>query len=386
MKIAFIGQKGIPTRQGGIEKHVEELSVKLAEQGFDVTVYGRPNYTGDNRKVYDYRGVKIVQLPSLATKHLDAITHTFTSTVHALFQDYDVIHYHGVGPSLLSFIPRLFKPQAKVIVTFHCIDRTHQKWGRFARLVLAIGEWTAVNFPHETIVISKILEKYCRYRFDKDCKYIPNGVSVSQPEEEDYTLLKNGLIAGEYIIAVSRLVPHKGVHTLIKAYNSIATDKKLVIVGDGANTDAYVAEIKNLAKDNHKIILAGIKSGNELAAMFKNAYLFVQPSEAEGLSIALLEAMAYGVPAIISNIEENQEPAEGLALEFINKSWENLAQQLEFALNNQEEIKRLAELAQRHAEKEYDWQDIAKQTSALYHELAKEKQLELLTAKYKHNS
>ncbi|MFA6594435.1 MAG: glycosyltransferase family 4 protein [Candidatus Buchananbacteria bacterium] len=385
MRIAFIGQKGIPTRQGGIEKHVEELSTRLVERGFDVTVYGRPNYTGDDRKEYDYRGVKIIQLPSLATKHLDAITHTFAATIHALFQNYDIIHYHGVGPSLLSFIPRLLKPRAKVVVTFHCIDRTHQKWGRFARLVLAVGEWTAVTFPHKTIVISNILKKYCLYRFDKECQYIPNGVAVTRPEDEEYNLIKNGLVAGEYIVAVSRLVPHKGVHTLIKAYNSTATDKKLIIIGDGANTDAYVAQIKNLAKGNPNIILAGLKSGNELAAIFKNACLFVQPSEAEGLSIALLEAMAYGVPAIISNIEENQEPAEGLALEFINKSWESLAKQLEFALVNPSEIKRLADLAQKRAATEYDWQDIAQQTSALYHELAKEKRLEILTAKYKHN-
>ncbi|MFA5125143.1 MAG: glycosyltransferase family 4 protein [Patescibacteria group bacterium] len=385
MRIAFIGQKGIPTRQGGIEKHVEELSTRLVEQGFNVTVYGRPSYTGDNCKEYDYRGVKIIQLPSLATKHLDAITHTFIATIHALFQNYDIIHYHGVGPSLLSFIPRLLKPRTKVIVTFHCIDRTHQKWGRFARLILAIGEWTAVTFPHKTIVISNILKKYCLYRFDKECRYIPNGVAVMPPEDEQYNLIKNGLVAGEYIIAVSRLVPHKGIHTLIKAYNSIATDKKLVIIGDGANTDAYVAKIKNLAKNNPNIILAGLKSGNELTAIFKNAYLFVQPSEAEGLSIALLEAMAYGVPAIISNIEENQEPAESLALEFINKSWESLARQLEFALANPLEIKHFADLAQKRATTEYDWQDITQQTSILYRELIKEKQLELLTAKYKHN-
>ena len=386
MRIAFIGQKGIPTQQGGIEKHVEELSARLAENGFDVTVYGRPHYTGKTERRFYWQGVKVVQLPSLPTKHLDAITHTLSSTFHALFQDYDIIHYHGVGPSLLSFIPRLLKPQTKVVATFHCIDRTHKKWGRFARLVLAVGEWTAVTFPHETIVISRILEKYCRYRFDKDCKYIPNGVCVNEPEDEMYALISNGLLPSQYILAVSRLVPHKGVHTLIKAYNALETTKKLVIIGDGAKTDDYVKEIKELAQDNPKIILAGLKSGNELAAIFKNAYLFVQPSEAEGLSIALLEAMAYGVPAVISNIEENQEPAEGLALEFINKSWEDLAQKLEFALNNQGEIKRLAEQAKKHAEKEYDWQDIAEQTSVLYHELDREKQLELLTAKYKHNN
>mgnify|MGYP000092701035 FL=1 len=166
MKIAFIGQKGIPTQQGGIEKHVEKLSVKLANLGFEVTVYSRPYYTKDDRKTYEYQGVKIINLPSIKTKNLDAISHTFLATFHALFQDYDIIHYHGVGPSLMSFIPRIFKPKTKIIATFHCIDRQHQKWGTFAKLMLSFGEWAACHFPHETIAISQILKKYCYYRFD----------------------------------------------------------------------------------------------------------------------------------------------------------------------------------------------------------------------------
>ncbi|MFA5047783.1 MAG: glycosyltransferase [Patescibacteria group bacterium] len=158
MKVAFIGQKGIPTKQGGIEKHVEELSTRLAQAGFDVTVYSRPHYTGQKQKVYFYKKVQIINLPSLVTKHLDAISHTFLASLHALFQNYNVIHYHGVGPSLMSFIPRIFNPRAKVIVTFHCIDRQHQKWGIFAKTMLGLGEWTACHFPHETIVVSQTLQ------------------------------------------------------------------------------------------------------------------------------------------------------------------------------------------------------------------------------------
>ncbi len=370
MKIAFIGQKGIPTKQGGIEKHVEELSVRLADLGFDVTVYSRPYYTGDTRKSYEYKGVKIINLPSLKTKNLDAISHTFFSSIHALFQDYDVIHYHGVGPSLLSFIPRIFKPRAKVVATFHCIDRQHQKWGLIAKAMLAAGEWSACRFPHETIAISKILKKYCYYRFDKEVNYIPNGVSVAPSVNDQKWLAENGLEQGKYIVTVSRLVRHKGVHTLIDAYNQIATDKKLVIVGDGANTDDYVSQVKDMAKGNKNIVFAGLKSGEELAAIFRNAGLFVQPSEAEGLSIALLEAMAYGVPAIISNIEENQEPAEGFALEFINKNSKSLASKLDYALTHETEMKALAEKAKNRADKDYNWDNIAKDTAKLYCTLA----------------
>ena len=125
MKIAMIGQKGIPVRYGGIERHVQELSLKLNKLGHSVFVYTRPYYTNKNLK--EFKGVNLISLPSIHTKHLDAISHTFLATLDALRKDYDIIHYHGVGPSLLSWIPRIFKPRVKVVVTFHCIDRRHKK-------------------------------------------------------------------------------------------------------------------------------------------------------------------------------------------------------------------------------------------------------------------
>jgi len=401
MKVAMIGQKGIPAKQGGIEKHVEELSAQLAKAGFDVYVYSRPHYTEStkiypaksnrtkivsqtklfngaqkqkntkiqehqNKKINFYQGAEIINLPSINTKNLDAITHTFIATIHALFQNYDIIHYHGVGPALLSFIPRILKPSAKVIVTFHCIDRQHQKWGSFAKLMLAWGERAACRFPHETIAISQALKKYCRYRYDTEARYIPNGVAISEPRETEKYLVANNLTAKSYLIAVSRLVRHKGIHTLIKAYNNLKTDKKLVIIGAGANTDDYVSELKKLAQNNHQIIFAGQKSGEELATLFSNAYLFVQPSEAEGLSIALLEAMAYGVPIVISNIEENREATENLAVEFINKNPFDLAEKMAYALANPEMMSALADQAKKRASEEYNWEAIVRNTADLY--------------------
>lgn len=380
MKIAYIGQKGIPTKQGGIEKHVEELSQKMAGLGFAVTVYSRPSYTGDKRRSYRYNGVNIVNLPSLKTKNLDAISHTFIATLHALTQDFDIIHYHGVGPSLLSFIPRIFKPQVKVVATFHCIDSQHQKWSRFAKLMLKLGEYAACKFPHETITISKSLNKYCQYKYKTSANYIPNGVAISTTENLS-ALTELNLQKKNYLVVVSRLIRHKGIHTLIKAYNGLSTDKPLIIVGDGASTDDYVKEIKLLAKDNPKIIFVGQKSGLDLTALFKNAYLFIQPSEAEGLSIALLEAMAYGVPAIISNIEENQEAAENLALEFVNKSPEDLKRKLKYALENEDMILALARRAQERVKKEYDWNSISRSTAHLYLELVAERKLVFKEAK-----
>ncbi|MFA5029260.1 MAG: glycosyltransferase family 4 protein [Patescibacteria group bacterium] len=373
MKIALIGQKGIPTKQGGIEKHVEELSTRLARAGFDVTVYSRAYYTGNYKNSYTYQGVKIINLPSIKTKNLDAITHTLFASIDSLFKDYDIIHYHGVGPSLLSWIPRLFKPKAKVIATFHCIDRYHQKWGGFARFMLGLGEWAACRFPHQTITVSETLKKYCKYRFDRETSYIPNGVQLIENKNSNDILKKYNLEKNGYLIAVSRLIQHKGIHTLIKAYQQLKTEKKLVLVGTGANTDNYVNYLKNLSANNDKIIFTGQKSGGDLETLFKNSYLFIQPSEAEGLSIALLEAMAYNIPVLISDIEENREAVKGFALEFKNKDIEDLARKLNFACDNPKIIKDKAQLAKTRVDKEYGWDNIVKQTISLYQEIMPEK-------------
>ncbi|MEK7167618.1 MAG: glycosyltransferase family 4 protein [Patescibacteria group bacterium] len=367
MKIALIGQKGIPTKQGGIEKHVQELSTRLAKAGLDVTVYSRPHYTGNHNEKFE--GVKIVNLPSINTKNLDAISHTLIASIHALFQDYDIIHYHGVGPSLLAWIPRIFKPNTKVIATFHCIDKRHQKWGLIARTFLGIGEWTACHFPHETIVVSQTLKKYCKYRFDHNSIYIPNGVQIEKAKAESNILKEYGLDKDEYVLLVSRLVKHKGIHTLIKAYNKVKTKKKLVIVGASANTDDYASYIQKLAKNNKNVVFTGQKEKGDLKTLFDNAYLFVQPSEAEGLSIALLEGLAYGIPTIASDIEENLEVIQNFGLKFRNKSVKDLSKQLDFALKNPGKIKTLAKKAKQHVDKEYDWKKIVKQTIGVYEDI-----------------
>ncbi len=372
IRIAFIGQKGIPTQQGGIEKHVEELSARLAEAGLDITVYSRPHYTKKTKKSYKYHGIKIINLPSINTKHLDAITHTFVSTIHALTQNYDIIHYHGVGPSLLSWIPRIFSPRTRVIATFHCIDRNHQKWGYFAKVALFLGEWAACRFPHRTISVSRALKQYCQIKFNQDVIYIPNGVKTKPVKNAEKILAHYGLTTGNYIISVCRLVRHKGVHTLIKAYNKLHTGKKLVIVGGSSQTDDYVSELHESAKGNKNIVFTGEKSGNDLNALFKNAYLFAQPSESEGMSIALLESMAYGVPALVSDITENREAITDCGMEFKNKSVGDLAQQLSFACKHPRFMKQKAAEAKARAAKCYDWNDIAKETTMVYEEIIAE--------------
>lgn len=370
MKILMIGQKGIPTRYGGIERHVEELSLELTRLGHEVFVYSRAWYAPKNVK--EYHGIKIIHTPSVHTKHLDAITHTLTSTLHALFQKPDVIHYHGVGPALLSWIPRLFLPKTKIIATFHCIDRYHQKWNAFARLTLRMGEWFTCHIPHATIAVSESLRNYCLNEHLCHTRYIPNGARVIN-EKLDELLSKFDLKPKKYLLMASRLVRHKGAHYLVAAWKNakqlepqLLADYKLAIAGGSAFTDNYVKELRALADISDNIIFTGWVDGKNLDALFANAKLLVHPSENEGLPLTVLTAMAASVPVLASDIAEHRELIKDKNFLFANADVDELTQKIITLLRapdqlNIEGIKN-AEIART----KYDWAKIARQTENIY--------------------
>ena len=377
MKIAMIGQKGIPAVYGGIERHVEELSTRLAEGGFDVTVFCRPWYGNKSEikseKLKVYKGVKLAYLPSLKTKHLDAISHTFLVTIFAMFGKYDIIHYHGVGPSLLSFLPRIFCRKAKIVTTFHCIDRKHQKWGFFARLMLRMGEWAACRFAHETITVSKTLQQYCSEAYDKDTAYVPNGVAVREndPSPSSEILTNYNLVKDKYLLMVSRLVRHKGAHYLIKAFQDLKAkdagfhDLKLVFAGDSAFTDDYVRELKDLAKDNSDIVFVGFQSGRPLEDLFLNSLAVVHPSESEGLPVAVLEAMSYGKVVLASDIPENMELIKDYGFSFKNKNVSDLTLRLKEVLARHDLLEKGDE-AKKFVAENYNWEYVVSEVRKIY--------------------
>lgn len=375
MKVAFIGQKGIPTVSGGVEKHVEQLAVKLAERNHEVFVYVRNNYTAKNLK--KFRGVNLIHLPSVGTKHLDAISHTLLATIHAIFQDYDVIHFQAIGPTSLSFLIKIFKPRTALIATFHCQDYFHQKWGWFARNYLKFGEYMTCNIPDKTITVSNVLGTYVRRAYRKEVRVIPNGVSVNLTAESDL-LAEWGIEKNGYILSQSRLIKHKGIHYLIEAFKNLedknlTQGKKLVIVGDGFYTDDYVNYLKVLAVGSQNIIFTGAQTGRPMDQLFANAYLFVHPSNSEGLSITLLEAMAHGKAVLSSDIPENMEPLGGNGFYFRQGNTSNLAENLLKLLQNPEILGEAGEKAQEVALKDYNWEKIAEKTENLYRETIFEK-------------
>jgi len=366
MKIAFIGQKGIPAIMGGVERHVEEVAIRLVEQGHDVTVYTRPNYTDE--KLSEYKGVKLVSFHSVPTKHLDAISHTFASIFHAAIKRYDIVHFHSIGPSSLIWFFKLLNPSTPVVATFHSRDYFHKKWGVFARTYLRLSEFLLCKSAEVVVAVSKGISEYASKKYFISPIYIPNGITMPEVKEAN-EIKKWGLEKGNYILAVTRLIRHKGIHYLIDAYKRLNTEKKLVIVGEGFHSDDYVKELHDKAGANSNIIFTGAQHGDILTELFSNAYLFAQPSEAEGLSIALLEGMSYGLPVLVSDIVENKEVIENTGFKFTSKSVSDLEMKLKNLLD-MDEIQQYGKMARNRVDKLYNWDTIASDLGHLYEKTA----------------
>ncbi|MBI2459475.1 MAG: glycosyltransferase family 4 protein [Parcubacteria group bacterium] len=363
MKIYFIGQKGLPAIYGGVEKHVEELSTRLVKAGHEVFVYTRPNYTAKN--LTKYQGVNLISLSAIATKHLDAISHTFRACLDLRKRQVDLIHFHSIGPSSLIWLVKLLKPGVPVVFTFHTKCYEHKKWGRLARLALKIGERIACRLADKVIVISPSLYEYVLVKYKIGAAYIPNGVSRPKIVKAD-KIKKLGLKKDNYILAVSRLVGHKGLQYLIAAYKNLRTNKKLVIVGGGAYTDNYVKELTAAAQGNKNIIFTGNQTGAELAELFSNAYVFVQPSESEGLSISLLEAMSYKNCVLVSDIRENIDAAGNCGFSFKNKNVKSLQMKLSYLLKHSVLVKKQGRLAGLRVGQNYNWPGLISATIKIY--------------------
>lgn len=304
MKIAMIGQKGVPATWGGIEHHVEQLGARYSDRGHEVVVYCRESY--ETEQVPTHRGMFLRHQRAWNTKHFEAIAHSGLATLSSLCETFDVIHYHALGPGLMSPIARSLT-RAKVVQTVHGLDQDRDKWGRVATGVLELGCWVSGHVPHETMVVSRALERYYWDRFGRRSTYIGNG--VNRPGIDLPGKIAGGSISKgrPYVVYVGRLVPEKAPDLLIRAFAQLPTEYSLVLAGGSSHTDGYCDLLHELARDNSRIILPGYVQGAALQNLYANAAAFVLPSRVEGLPLTLLEAASYGLPLIVSDIEPHQE-------------------------------------------------------------------------------
>ena len=370
MKVAMIGHKVIPSRRGGIETVLTNLCPLLIELGVEVTCYNRSSDKVENEYIKEtdnktYKGVKLKKAWTVNARGIAAMIASFTAAIAASFGKYDVVHFHAEGPCAAMWIPKLFGK--KCIATVHGLDWQREKWGKgFASKYIKFGEKVLAKYADEIIVLSQSAAEYFEETYNRKAVIIHNGIKKLQKREIAKISEKYGLLKDEYICIISRLTAEKGVHYLIDAYNKVHPDKKLVIAGDTSDTDEYVAMLKEKAKDNPSIIFTGFVSGTVLEELYSNAYVVCLPSDLEGMSLSLLEALAYNNAVLCSDIPENTLVAEKKAIYFRKGDVCDLAEKLKFMCENEETVKTMKEGVSEFVCSKYNWKDVAESTCNLY--------------------
>ncbi len=369
MRIAMIGHKRIPTREGGVEVVVEELSTRMAKSGHTIHVYNRGGRkkaakTLEPVRLKEFRGVRILTIPTINVKSLDAFVYSFFATVRAIFGNYDVIHYHAEGPCVMLRLAQLFRK--KTIATIHGLDWQRAKWNGFATKYLLLGEKMAAKYADEVIVLSKNIEAYFMETYGRKTRYIPNGVTLPVFREPNIIASRFGLSKNGYILFLARIVPEKGLHYLLEAYRQIDTGIRLVIAGGSSHSDDYVEQITRMAAQDQRVIMTGFVQGDELAELYSNCLVYVLPSELEGMPISLLEAMSYGCRCLVSDIPENTEIFGEMTEHFRSSDVKSLRAKLENILGD--EPRRLTEVAEKIISL-HSWEAVADQTLKVYEEV-----------------
>ncbi|MBV7271533.1 glycosyltransferase family 4 protein [Clostridium sp. PL3] len=369
----MIGHKRIPSREGGIEVVVEELSIRLAKLGHKVTAYNRKGHhvsgkefddRSSNDQLKEYKKVRIETVPTIEGKGFAALTSSFLGTLEALFGHYDCIHYHAEGPSVMLVIPHIFR--IRTIVTIHGLDWQRSKWGGFAAWYLKLGEKIAARYADEVIVLSKNVQQYFKDTYGRETIFIPNGISKPEIKETELIEKQWKLKKDEYILFLGRIVPEKGIQYLIDAYKNVNTSKKLIIAGGSSDTDTFMSEIKEKAKSDDRIIFTGFVEGEVLQQLYSNAYTYVLPSDLEGMPISLLEAMSYGNCCVVSDIPECTEVVQDKAVVFKKGNICDLKEKLEWLCDNYSIVNKYKAEASNFICNKYSWDDVVLSTIQLY--------------------
>ncbi|MDM8322689.1 glycosyltransferase family 4 protein [Bifidobacterium pullorum] len=374
MKIAFIGHKRIPSREGGIEIVVEELSTRMAAQGHQVVVYNRKghnvagaefdNESNRENRPYTYNGVKVIPVTTIDAKGMAALTSSFFATLKAIKARPDVIHYHAEGPCVMLRLAHWFG--IRTVATVHGLDWQRAKWGRFASWYLKFGERTAARCADEVIVLSRNMQRYFRDTYGRETRFIPNGIERSEPVRADIITQRYGLEKDGYILFLGRIVPEKGVHYLIEAFKRLDTDKKLVIAGGASDSSEYYEQIQSAAAGDSRIILTGFVEGRMLQELYSNAYVYVLSSDLEGMPMSLLEAMSYGCCCLVSDIPECTEVVEDHAAVFRHGDVDDLGRQLSALIAAPERVNAMRKNASEFVCAKYSWDSVTTRTLALY--------------------
>lgn len=373
MDIAMFGHKRIPSREGGVEIVVGELSTRMVRAGHQVVCYnrrgqhvsGEQSVTGNPT---EYKGVTIKSVWTLDKKGLAAVTSSFFAALCCAFSKSDVVHIHAEGPAFMCWLPKLFGK--RVVVTVHGLDWQREKWkDGFGSKYIHAGERMAVRFADEIIVLSRNVQSYFKETYNRETVWIPNGVTRPEKREADHIVREFGLKRQEYILFLGRLVPEKGIHYLIEAFRNVKTGKKLVIAGSTSDTDDYVRQLRKMAEDDPRILFTGFVQGQLLEELYSNAWIYVLPSDVEGMPLSLLEAMSYGNCCLISDIRECTEVTENHAAVFPRGDVAALQEVLQELCENEHLVHQYRAEAAEYIVNRFDWENVTNKTIEVYQQV-----------------
>lgn len=369
LRIVMLGHKRVPSREGGIEVVVEELSKRMAAMGHSVTCYNRSGHhvSGkeyEGKKIKEYEGCKLKYVPTLNMKGLAAMTSSITGAIAAAFGKYDIVHFHAEGPSVMCWLPKLFGK--RVIVTVHGLDHQRAKWGKLASSYIMLGERNAVKYADEIIVLSAGVQHYFMDTYQRKTRFIPNGVNAPKIRTADQITRKWGLNKDSYILYLGRIVPEKGEEYLIKAFKQVKTDKKLVIAGGSSDTEDFKKKLEKMAEDDDRIIFTGFVQGRIKHELYSNAYIYTLPSDLEGMPLSLLEGMSYGNCCLTSDISECAEVVEDKAVLFKKSSVTDLKEKLQMLCDHPDMVDTYKKEAKAFILNKYGWNEVVEKTLALY--------------------
>lgn len=369
LHIAMLGHKRIPSREGGVEIVVGELSARMVKLGHSVTCYNRKGHhiggeEFDTVALSDYEGVRIKSVFTVQKGGLAAVSSSVFAAIKAAFGRYDVVHFHAEGPCAMLWLPKLFGK--KCIATIHGLDHQRAKWGRFASWYILTGEKCAAKFADEIIVLSDGVKNYFKDTYNRDTVYIPNGIVSADKVDADEITQKYALENEDYILFLGRLVPEKGLRYLIEAYKSVKTDKKLVISGGSSDTADFENEIKNTAADDDRIIFTGFVQGKILEELYSNAYLYVLPSDLEGMPLSLLEAMSYGNCCLTSDIPECADVTGDYGITFRKSDIADLTEKLQLLCDDSQTVQNYKNQSASYICNRFNWDDVVDKTLRLY--------------------
>lgn len=361
----MIGSRGFPGQPGGVERVLEAVCPRLVgTERAEVSVYCASwlDHEGDR-----YQGVHLKRVKGLRTKYGDTITRSVIATLRELIGGSDIVHYHSVGSAPLALLPRLFRK--RVVVTVHALDSQRSKWNSIGRRFLRFGEWASVRFPHVTVAVGQDIKDYLEREYGRPVVFIPNGAE-KQVRVEATTLEERGLVPGKFVLFVGRMVPEKGVHHLIEAFRALpdGVDTQLALTGPIWYETEYHSTLMSLIDDDPRIRFVGQADDALLAELYSTCACFVLPSDVEGMSLSMLDALAFGAPIVTSSIAPNTNLVEDAALVFPAGDANGLRECLEDVLTDPALAADLRDRA-RERSKFFDWDAIADAWADQYDEL-----------------